>query len=102
MDFAIYLEATNPARNIHRAYSIIAGQDLFGDWIVALNYGRIGTKGRRKTLLMADETAAQRYVRQCLKRRARAPKRIGISYKIKNVSDIWEVVGPHWPTANSI
>ncbi|MEC4747232.1 hypothetical protein U2W12_01995 [Methylomicrobium sp. Wu6] len=28
-----YLEAKDASRNIHRAYSIAYGQDLFGNWI---------------------------------------------------------------------
>ena len=93
MDFAIYLEATDPARNIHRAYSIIAGQDLFGDWIVALNYGRIGKRGRTKSILVADEAAAQLYVRKSLRRRARAPQRIGITYEVKVMAGCWNDLG---------
>ena len=55
MEFAIHLEACDPARNIWRSYSITAGQDLFGDWIVAMNYGRIGSRGTTKTVLLSDE-----------------------------------------------
>ena len=55
MEFAIHLEACDPARNIWRSYSITAGQDLFGDWIVVLNYGRISARGTTKTVLLSDE-----------------------------------------------
>jgi predicted DNA-binding WGR domain protein len=90
MDFAIHLEARDPARNIWRAYSITAGQDLFGDWIVAMNYGRIGSRGTTKTVLLSDEEAVRRYVRQCLKKRESAPKRIGIDYKVIQIDGRWE------------
>jgi predicted DNA-binding WGR domain protein len=90
MDFAIHLEARDPARNIWRAYSITAGQDLFGDWIVAMNYGRIGSRGTTKTVLLSDEEAVCRYVRQCLKKRESAPKRIGIDYKVIQTDGRWE------------
>jgi predicted DNA-binding WGR domain protein len=86
MDFAIHLEARDPARNIWRAYSITGGQDLFGDWVVVLSYGRIGAKGRTKTVMLPDEAATRRYVRQCLKKRENALKRIGISYKVKSIT----------------
>jgi predicted DNA-binding WGR domain protein len=76
INFTVQLEACDPARNIWRSYAISAGQDLFGDWIVAMNYGRIGAKGRTKTFVFADETETRRYVRQCLKKRESAPKRI--------------------------
>ena len=67
MEFAIHLEACGPARNIWRSYSITAGQDLFGDWIVVMNYGRIGARGRTKTILLPNEAETRRYVRQYFK-----------------------------------
>lgn len=90
MDFAIHLEACDPARNIWRAYHIAAGRDLFGDWIVQLTYGRIGAKGHTKTVLVADEAAAHSYVRQCLKKRKSAPNRIGIGYQVKGIYGAWD------------
>ena len=89
MEFAIHLEACDPARNIWRSYSITAGQDLFEDWIVAMNYGRIGSRGTTKTVVLSDEEDVLRYVRQCLKKRESAPKRIGIDYKVKDISGTW-------------
>ncbi|MDD2800017.1 MAG: WGR domain-containing protein [Methylococcales bacterium] len=90
MDFAIHLEARNPARNIWRAYSITGGQDLFGDWVVVLSYGRIGAKGQTKTVMLPDEEATRRYVRQCLKKRENAPKRIGIGYTMIQATGVWK------------
>lgn len=89
MEFAIHLEACDPARNIWRSYSITAGQDLFGDWIVAMNYGRIGSRGTTKTVLLPDEEETRRYVQKCLKKRENAPKRIGIDYKVRQISGEW-------------
>ena len=89
MDFAIQLEARDPARNIWRSYAITAGQDLFGDWIVVMNYGRIGARGTTRTVLLSDEEATRRYVRQCLKKRESAPKRIGVGYTVKGFSGTW-------------
>jgi predicted DNA-binding WGR domain protein len=76
-----YLEARDPVHNIHRAYSIAYGQDLFGNWIVETTYGRIGAKGRTLITVVDDEDQALQYVRKCLKRRQSAPKRIGIAYE---------------------
>ncbi len=90
MDFAIHLEARDPARNIWRAYSMMGGQDLFGDWVVVLSYGRIGAKGRTKTVTLPDKEATCRYVQQCLKKRESAPKRIGIGYKVIRATGLWE------------
>jgi len=90
MGFAIHLEARAPGRNIWRAYSIKGGQDLFGDWVVVLSYGRIGAKGAIKTALLTDEAAVRHYVRQCLKKRENAQKRIGIGYTIIQTNGVWE------------
>jgi len=83
MELTIYLEATAPDKNIYRAYQIAAGPDIFGDWIVELTYGRIGKKGRRKVRVLAGEFETQQYVRQCLKRRESAVKRLGTGYQVK-------------------
>ncbi len=89
MHYTILLEACAPERNIWRSYHIAAGQDIFGDWVVELTYGLIGAKGRKQTILVPDEAAAQQYVRKCLKKRENAPKRIGIDYKKVASSGTW-------------
>lgn len=83
---SILLEACSPEKNIWRSYRITFGQDLFGSWIVELSYGRIGSKGRSRTILTENEAQAMGYVEQCLKKRQSAPKRIGTSYRIKQFS----------------
>jgi predicted DNA-binding WGR domain protein len=45
---SIRLEARSPPHRCHRAYQIAVSADLFGAWLVALSYGRIGTAGRTK------------------------------------------------------
>ena len=82
---SILLEACNPELNIWRSYRITFGQDLFGNWIVELRYGRIGSRGRSRAILAENETLAMSYVEQCLKKRQTAPKRIGASYRIKQL-----------------
>lgn len=78
-----YLEAKDASRNIHRAYSIAYGQDLFGNWVVETTYGRIGGKGRTIVTVVDNEDEALQYVRKSLKRRESSPKRIGIGYKLR-------------------
>jgi predicted DNA-binding WGR domain protein len=78
-----YLEARDSERNIHRAYAIAYGQDLFGNWIVETTFGRIGGKGRTLVTVVKSEDEALQYVRKSLKRRESAPKRLGIGYKVK-------------------
>jgi hypothetical protein len=62
---------------------------LFGDWIVAVTYGRIGARGRTKTVVLPDEAETRRYVRQCLKKRESAPKPMGIGYKAIRTDGMW-------------
>jgi len=80
---SILLNADYPELNIRRSYFIEAGQDLFGDWIVEISYGRIGCKGRKKTTLLSSEEAARRAVRKHLRRRESAVQRIGVGYVVK-------------------
>jgi predicted DNA-binding WGR domain protein len=77
---AIHLQAIDPSRNIARAYSIDARRDLFGHWIVALGWGRIGTSGQSRTLSFVHERDATRFIRTTLTRRASAKRRIGVDY----------------------
>ena len=77
----IGLEARNPLANRMRRWSVEIGQDLLGMWLVDIQFGRIGSKGRRLQPVFLDEPAAQAYVRQALRRRATAPARIGVAYR---------------------
>jgi predicted DNA-binding WGR domain protein len=83
-----YLEARDPERNIHRAYSIAYGQDLFGNWIYETTFGRIGGKGRTLVTVVITEEEALNYVQKALKRRQSAPKRIGVGYEDRTVSGL--------------
>lgn len=85
--FRIRLEAKNPEKGHLRAYRIDAGQDLFGQWNIEVTYGRIGRRGRSVTYSAADDAAAAAIVRNCLHRRASAPKRIGVPYQIRELVD---------------
>lgn len=86
MEYSILLEARDPARNIWRSYHLAAGQDLFGNWLVQITYGRIGARGHSKVILVADEAEARRTIGECLKRRESSPKRIGVGYQVKAIT----------------
>jgi hypothetical protein len=73
--FAARLEARDAARNLWRAYTVEAGRDLFGAWVVAVSYGRIGRPGRTLVWVVAAEAEACRVVRTRLRRRLGAPRR---------------------------
>ena len=79
--FSTLLHACDPARNHWRAYRVEAGQDLFGDWLVEVTFGRIGPGGRTVRYVAADEQGARILTRACLRRRASARRRIGIAYR---------------------
>jgi predicted DNA-binding WGR domain protein len=83
-----YLEARDPTHNVHRAYSIAYGQDLFGNWVVETTYGRIGAKGRTIVTVVNNEEEALKHVQKALKRRQSAPKRIGVGYEVRATSDL--------------
>jgi predicted DNA-binding WGR domain protein len=76
----IALQARDPARNIHRAWSISAAPDLFGAWLVHIRYGRIGAEGRLISRSFPTEAATHAHIRRALARRASAPRRIGVAY----------------------
>jgi predicted DNA-binding WGR domain protein len=88
----IRMEARSPTRRCHRAYEIAVSADLFGAWLVEMSYGRIGTAGRTRaqSFAMADEAAAQ--VKACLRKRASAPRRIGVPYHVRTVvrDEAWD------------
>src|SRR5690242_1023434 len=92
--FSIRLEACDPARDHFRAYRIDAGRDLFGDWLVDVTYSRIGSRGRLVRHVAVDEEAARKIVRHCLQRRATAPKRIGVSYQLRELNDPGQWIAP--------
>ena len=70
-----------------RQYRVEAGTDLFGVWVVEISYGRIGTAGRSRSYVVRDEEEARRLARSILKRRATAPRRIGVAYRIRELID---------------
>jgi hypothetical protein len=84
LDFRITLEARNPARRCSRQYRVEAGTDLLGSWVVEISYGHIGTAGRSPSFVVRDEGEARHLAQSILKRRAIAPRRIGIAYHIRH------------------
>ena len=85
--FVAELEARDPALGRFRAYRVAAGTDLFGDWVVEVAFGRIGTRGRRVRYHVIDEAEARRLVRRVLRRRGTAVRRIGVAYRMVSLAD---------------
>lgn len=78
----IHMEACDPPRNCFRRWQLEASKDLFGGWIVQVNFGRIGSTGRTFTRSFADCLTAKRYMRTAIGRRCSAPRRIGVAYRV--------------------
>ena len=77
----VWLEAVCGERNIARRYTVAISRDLFGASIVEFAWGRIGTRGQGRAVSFASEGEASRFARQLLRRRASAPRRIGVPYR---------------------
>jgi predicted DNA-binding WGR domain protein len=101
LDFRITLEARNAARGCLRHYRVEAGTDLFGIWLVEISYGRIGTVGRSRRYVVRDEDEARRLAQSILNRRATAPRRIGVAYRILELIDPAGWAGSYGPVGTA-
>ena len=52
--FAIELRAVSSQGQHRRAYEIHVGPDLFGQLVVAIDFGVIGTRGQRRVHVVAN------------------------------------------------
>ena len=79
----VVFEAHRADKNHHRRYSITIGRDLLEDWTVNIRYGRIGQAGRELRFGDRNAEAMRAIVRDRLKRRLSAPRRIGCTYRLQ-------------------
>ncbi|PYE25745.1 putative DNA-binding WGR domain protein [Rhizobium sp. PP-CC-3A-592] len=56
--YYLYIERTQPAKNMARFYALSIEPSLFGKTSLVRRWGRIGTTGREKIHLFEDEAAA--------------------------------------------
>ena len=75
-------EAHNAGKNHHRRYSIRIGRDLLDDWTVTIEYGRTGQAGKETRFASPEVEVIQSIVRERLRRRLSAPRRIGCAYRL--------------------
>jgi hypothetical protein len=75
-------EAHHAERNHHRRYQVTVGRDLLDDWTVEITYGRAGQAGRAIRYASADPGAMKDVLRDRLRRRLSAPRRIGCPYRL--------------------
>jgi predicted DNA-binding WGR domain protein len=92
----VAFEAHHAEMNHHRRYEITVGRDLLDDWTVSIRYGRTGQGGRVLHYAGQDARKLQSIVKERLRRRLSAPKRIGCRYRLKELNavsgfdaDIW-------------
>jgi hypothetical protein len=96
----IVLEAHHPQRNHHRRYEIIVGKDLLDDWTVKIRFGRSGQYGRVLQFASPKAEEMRCVIRDRLRRRLSAPKRIGCSYRLSAFSTSRGVDPADWLPGN--
>jgi predicted DNA-binding WGR domain protein len=79
-------EAHHVGRNHHRRYEVRIGRDLLDDWTVTIRYGRVGQHGQERRYGSPNPEALRAILRDRLRRRLSAPKRIGCPYRLAAVS----------------
>jgi len=82
----IAFEAHHAEKNHHSSYEITVGQDLFNEFTVSIRYGRIGQRGQERRYSSPQPAALRTIIRQHLRRRLSAPKRIGCPYRLATFS----------------
>jgi hypothetical protein len=82
----VAFEAHNPELNHHRRYQITLGRDLLDDWTVSISYGRIGQGGHLLRFASSKADDMRAVIRDRLRRRLSAPKRIGCSYRLTTLN----------------
>ena len=80
------MEAINPQAGHYRAYRIEFGKDLLEDWLIKTTFGKIGKRGTTKNYAYPNPQLAYKNIRETLKRRFTAQKRIGCNYEVKKCS----------------
>ena len=79
-------EAHHAERSHHRRYQVTVGRDLLDAWTVAISYGRTGQSGRALRYASPRPEDLQAVIRDRLRRRLSAPKRIGCPYRLSAFS----------------
>jgi len=82
----IGFEAHYDERNHHRRYEIVIGRDLLDAWTVSIRYGRTGQSGQEQRFACPKADEARAIIRDRLRRRLSAPRRIGCPYRLTRLS----------------
>jgi predicted DNA-binding WGR domain protein len=92
----IALEAHNDDLNHHRRYEITVGRDLLDDWTLSIRYGRVGAGYQTQNFAGKDEDQIRAIIRERLRRRRSAPKRIGCAYRVTKLDAVAEFDAAAW------
>ena len=84
----VAFEAHHAEMNHHRRYEITVGRDLLDDWTVSIRYGRTGQGCRVLRYAGQDADKLQSIVKERLRRRLSAPRRIGCRYRLNELSAV--------------
>ena len=79
---SVAFEAHHQGKNHHRRYEVVIGRDLLDAWTVAIRYGRTGRRGHEQRFASPECEAMRAVVRDRLRRRLSAPRRIGCPYRL--------------------
>jgi predicted DNA-binding WGR domain protein len=83
----IAFEAHHAGRNHHRHYEVRIGRDLLEDWTVTIRYGRTGQHGQERRYGSPEPEVLRAIIRERLRRRLSAPRRIGCAYRLTLLSE---------------
>ena len=82
----VAFQAHHAKNNHHRRYEVTIGRDLFDDWTVAVRYGRIGRRSQERRYFSPKPEEMRAVIRDRLRRRLSAPRRIGCPYQLAALS----------------
>jgi predicted DNA-binding WGR domain protein len=86
-EITLVLEARDWAANRLRRWQVDISRDLLGAWIADVQFGRIGSRGRLIRCVFEKQPDINAFLRQRLRRRASAKKRIGVDYRYVHASE---------------
>jgi hypothetical protein len=82
----VAFEAHNAELDHHRRYQITVGCDLLDDWTVSICYGQSGQGSQMKRFASSRAEEVRAIIRDRLRRRLSAPKRIGCAYRLTTLN----------------
>lgn len=79
---SVTFEAHHADKDHHRRYSLRIGRDLLNDWTLCIGHGRTGQAGQETYFASPRAVEIQAIVRERLRRRLSAPRRISCAYRL--------------------